>query len=409
MKKLEIVILAAIFMLSGCTNAVSSHISDNSASSSYEETTEITSAIEITSQTTQTTDPPSLTTSSLYTVQHSDTEPSTQTQAPIEQTNDVSMTTDEVTEPVITETSTQPQISTEYVTENTSAAAITATSSSSAVQAEPKTPSYAVVLKPKASGVKLETNSKAEIDYSDTSDGYMMCRYFGEMSVSKILVDTPTGITYTYDLNVNGDFEVFTFTEGSGTYTIKIAEKVSDKYATAMALSIDVKLSDELTPFLLPNQYINFNSSSKAVTLGEKLCSGTKTALEKVEAVYCWIVENVTYDKELAASIGKNYIPTVDKAVTHKKGVCSEYAAALTAMLRSQQIPTKLVVGYSGTIYHAWISVYTKETGWIEKIIYFDGIGWHRLDPTFAASNNSSQRIIDYIETDTNYTEKFIY
>ena len=34
----------------------------------------------------------------------------------------------------------------------------------------------------------------------------------------------------------------------------------------------------------------------------------------------------------------------------------------MTGMLRSQGIPSKLVVGYAGTAYHAWISVWTEET-----------------------------------------------
>ena len=36
-------------------------------------------------------------------------------------------------------------------------------------------------------------------------------------------------------------------------------------------------------------------------------------------------------------------------------------------MLRSQRIPAKLEIGYSGDIYHAWISVYIKDIGWIDK------------------------------------------
>lgn len=42
-------------------------------------------------------------------------------------------------------------------------------------------------------------------------------------------------------------------------------------------------------------------------------------------------------------------------------------------MLRSQRIPTRLEVGYMGDVYHAWISIYTKETGWVNGIIEFDG------------------------------------
>jgi len=44
----------------------------------------------------------------------------------------------------------------------------------------------------------------------------------------------------------------------------------------------------------------------------------------------------------------------------------------MSAMLRSQGIPTKLEVGYSGEAYHAWISTYIKESGWVDNIIKFE-------------------------------------
>ena len=50
-----------------------------------------------------------------------------------------------------------------------------------------------------------------------------------------------------------------------------------------------------------------------------------------------------------------------------EKGICFDYAALMTAMLRSQGIPTKLEIGYSGEVYHAWISTYIDEIGWVDK------------------------------------------
>ena len=64
------------------------------------------------------------------------------------------------------------------------------------------------------------------------------------------------------------------------------------------------------------------------------------------------------------------------------KGICFDYASLMAALLRSQGIPTKLVVGYSGDAYHAWISVYLDEIGWVDKIIEFDGKSWSLIDPT---------------------------
>ena len=81
----------------------------------------------------------------------------------------------------------------------------------------------------------------------------------------------------------------------------------------------------------------------------------------------------------------------------------------MSAMLRSQNIPTKLVVGYTGTAYHAWISTYTTKSGWVEGVIFFDGTTWKLMDPTFASSGKSSDAIMKYIGDGKNYTEKYLY
>ncbi len=62
----------------------------------------------------------------------------------------------------------------------------------------------------------------------------------------------------------------------------------------------------------------------------------------------------------------------------------------MASLLRSVKVPTKLVVGYSGSAYHAWISGSIEETGWVDNIIQFDGVNWSLMDPTIASSNDKS-------------------
>ena len=77
-------------------------------------------------------------------------------------------------------------------------------------------------------------------------------------------------------------------------------------------------------------------------------------------------------------------------------------------MLRSQGVPCKLVVGYAGETYHAWISVWTEENGWVDGVIFFNGQIWKRMDPTFASSSGRSEDMMDFIENG-NYTVKYLY
>ena len=64
--------------------------------------------------------------------------------------------------------------------------------------------------------------------------------------------------------------------------------------------------------------------------------------------------------------------------------------------------PAKLEIGYAGEIYHAWISVYTDETGWIDRLIEFSQGGWTRMDPTFASGKDNDSEILDYINDNSN-------
>lgn len=134
--------------------------------------------------------------------------------------------------------------------------------------------------------------------------------------------------------------------------------------------------------------------------------------MEKVEKVYSFVVGNLTYDRELARNVKSGYLPDLDQVLAKGKGICFDYAALMTAMLRCQGIPCKLVTGYVGTenpAYHAWISVWSEETGWVDGAIYFDGSAWQRMDPTFASTGGSSEAMIEYIGDGNNYAVKYFY
>lgn len=233
-------------------------------------------------------------------------------------------------------------------------------------------PAGSDVRTPVASGSVTYGNGRATIDASNTSNGYVMIKYTGGQSRIKIQIAKST--TYTYDLNARNTYEVFPFTEGNGTYSIKIFENVSgNQYAQVMSQNISVSLADEFAPFLTPNQYVNFSNGSAAVNKGAELAASAADEIGVVTNVYNYVINNITYDTAKAASVQSGYLPNVDQVLAQKTGICFDYAALMTAMLRSQDIPTKLVIGYSGGLYHAWVNVYIDNIGWVDNFIYFDG------------------------------------
>ena len=124
-----------------------------------------------------------------------------------------------------------------------------------------------------------------------------------------------------------------------------------------------------IPPFSLSHQYTWFTEDSAAITKASELAEGASDGLDVITSRYNYVIENVSYDDEKARTVQSGYLPDVDDTLASGKGICFDYAALMTAMLRSQGIPTKLEIGYSGEIYHAWISTYIEEIGWVDNVI----------------------------------------
>lgn len=265
------------------------------------------------------------------------------------------------------------------------------------------------VLTPSADGVNVYQNDFASIDASNTSQGYVMVKYNGTNEKVKLQITCPDQSCYTYLISDRGAYDTFPLTAGNGSYALQVLENVAgDTYTVSLAQSINVSIEDEFLPFLYPNQYVNFHTDSKAVSKGSDLAKDTYSDLDVVQNIYNYVIKNISYDTEKAQNVSYGYVPDVDDTLSSKKGICFDYAALMTSMLRSQNIPTKLEVGYSGDAYHAWISTYIDDKGWVDDIIQFDGDTWQIMDPTLAATNDSAA-VKKYVGDGSHYVVKYTY
>lgn len=265
-----------------------------------------------------------------------------------------------------------------------------------------------VCLTPAADGITTYDNGTSFLDVSHTDEGYILAKYVGDCPKVKLQITNNGGTTYTYNL-VSSDYEAFPLSCGNGTYTIATYENVSGtSYVTALYEEIPVTITDEFRPFLYPNQYVDFDSSNEVVTLASSLVEPANNDLEAVTYIYDYVTNNITYDYSKAETVESGYTCDVDTILQSGTGICLDYAAVMCSMLRSQNIPTQLEVGYAGDTYHAWISVYIKDVGWLNGIIEFDGKSWELLDPTFAAGS-SEKDLKKFIGDGSNYTVKYIY
>lgn len=129
-----------------------------------------------------------------------------------------------------------------------------------------------------------------------------------------------------------------------------------------------------------------FVNEGNYVQYGEKTVEIAKTLVGKddyqtVLNVFNYTRRNMSYDYNKAATIKNMYTPDTDKALEMKKGICFDYAAVVATMLRSQNIPTKLVFGYAPNgEYHSWNEVFVNGT-------------WMHLDATWGRMNSTGYTV----------------
>lgn len=266
-----------------------------------------------------------------------------------------------------------------------------------------------VMLLPEASGKSVKEKNDGCIDYSNITDGYVMAQYKADTTKQlKVQIVGPT-TTYSYNLNPQ-EWATFPLSDGNGEYKVSIFKNAEgSKYSSVTSVTFTVTLKDEFAPYLRPNQYVDYEHAEKTIAKAAELTAGKETVLDKVEAVYDFVIANFTYDDELAATVESGYVPELDKVLEKQSGICFDYAAVMAGMLRSQGVPVKLVIGYAEDIYHAWLSVFSEKDGWVDGAVFFDGKTWMRMDPTFASTGGNTQAIKDYIGDGNNYSARYFY
>ena len=272
---------------------------------------------------------------------------------------------------------------------------------------EPPVYSPLQVLVPEAPGKKTLGTSPLILDISDTEQGYLTAVSDSADQMTNVQLTAEDGVVYSYFISP-GESAVIPFSSGSGTYQISCYQQISDsQYAALYADTLEIKLANEFLPFLYPNQYVNFSPDSEASKLALSMVSEDTTDIDALQTIYDYVVSHVTYDYDLADTVASGYLPDVDETLQTGKGICFDYAALTAAMLRSCDIPCKLQIGYAGDIKHAWINVYIRSRGWVDKAVEFSGDSWSRMDPTFDSNSEDKDTIQEYIGDNDNYTVQF--
>jgi len=211
------------------------------------------------------------------------------------------------------------------------------------------------------SAMSVLASNAITIDKSRAEDGVITVQCTTPITkTTKVRIEKDKQI-YDYFL-LNNDVTTYPLQMGAGTYKITVAENVSGTtYRVVKTDTVTVEKFDERRVYVNSIQLINFNGKMVSVTELSRILTNAKTDKERMEIIYKFMITNFKYDFEKADAVASNasYIPVLDQVYLARKGICYDYASLFAAILRANNIPTKLDMGYTSKInaYHAWNQV----------------------------------------------------
>ena len=256
-------------------------------------------------------------------------------------------------------------------------------SSSSSSSKKPASSAPSASSKPSNGGTTTLKNNGCEIDTSKAAAGTIRVRQNGNPTKVKVLVYfNGSSKYYQYTIPTNNTWTSIPLQSGSGTYKVRFMKQVSgNSYSQMYSVTFQVGMQNANSAYLNPSQYVVYNSGSACVAKAKSLVSGAGSDAQKVSKIYSYIVNNISYDYDKMKNLPSGYLPNPDSTLAGRKGICFDYAALMAAMLRSQGVPCKLVIGNADGQYHAW------------NMVYVNG-SWQLYDPTFGAAG---QRAGSYV------------
>jgi len=229
------------------------------------------------------------------------------------------------------------------------------------------------------------------IDVLTVNQGYVTAGCVGSGSYERLKFQVAHGEqAYNYDLDPKANPMRVPINMGNGSYVFRIMERIEGHtYAQVSRVDKVVRLANAYVPYTIPTVYCNYSTSGMCALMAKALCKGCATELDAVNAISKWVAKNVTYDYVKASKLsgGTGYVPSPDRTLSERKGICFDYASLTAAMLRIVGIPCKVVTGYiDGNLYHAWVMAYANGR-------------WRRRDTTMMAEGKTCKT----------YTNRFIY
>ena len=178
------------------------------------------------------------------------------------------------------------------------------------------------------------------------------------------------------------------FNENSSRYAEFIIDTPAPENKIKISITLDIyqnglrdknnlRIDSGLERYLISENYIEADHP-QIIKKSQQLQK--KSEIETLKGIYSFVCQHMSYSGYNPKSIG------AVRALEQKHGDCTEYTDLFVALCRANNIPARVITGYTitytNTPKHNWAEAYTKEYGWL------------RFDPTVNSFNSLNNRYI---------------
>ncbi len=151
------------------------------------------------------------------------------------------------------------------------------------------------------------------------------------------------------------------------------------------------------------------NLPARVTALSDQISEGKQSSMDKALAMESYLRNEYEFSYQTVFS--QNNIPLDEFLFETKYGHCEYFATALTILLRAQNIPARLVTGYSVTTFNPITGYYEARVldghAWVEA--WIEGKGWVTFEPTAAYALPKQTQAPDPAHAIQEYYEKLSF
>jgi protein-glutamine gamma-glutamyltransferase len=185
---------------------------------------------------------------------------------------------------------------------------------------------------------------------------------------------------------LRGNYSLVAIDSGAAIFDLDLEHPVSGYQATSRLTNPDAKLlrtSSDSSPAPVLLNYLQLPALDPRIPeLARQIAASADNNYDKAKAIENYLRTHFQYTLQLPRTTQRD--PLANFLFERKQGHCEYFASSMAVMLRTLQIPSRVVNGFRTGEFNDLTSQYLVRASdahsWVEA--YFAGYGWVSFDPT---------------------------